>query len=40
VLAGRPDHHDTVLTEEEQKAGDRMLLCVSRSLDAELVLDR
>ncbi len=40
VLAGRPDHHDTILTEEEQKAGDRMLLCVSRSLDAELVLDR
>lgn len=39
VLAGRPDHHDIVLTEEEQKAGDRMLLCVSRSLDAELVLD-
>jgi vanillate O-demethylase ferredoxin subunit len=40
VLAGRPDHHDVLLTEEEQKAGDRMLLCVSRSLDAELVLDR
>ena len=40
VLAGRPDHHDILLTEEEQKAGDRMLLCVSRSLDAELVLDR
>jgi vanillate O-demethylase ferredoxin subunit len=39
VLAGRPDHHDAILTEEEQKAGDRMLLCVSRSLDAELVLD-
>jgi vanillate monooxygenase ferredoxin subunit len=39
VLAGRPDHHDVILTEEEQKAGDRMLLCVSRSLDAELVLD-
>jgi vanillate O-demethylase ferredoxin subunit len=39
VLAGRPDHRDMMLTEEEQKAGDRMLLCVSRSLDAELVLD-
>jgi vanillate monooxygenase ferredoxin subunit len=39
VLAGRPDHRDLMLTEEEQKAGDRMLLCVSRSLDAELVLD-
>jgi len=40
VLAGRPYHLDIILTEEEQKAGDRMLLCVSRSLDAELVLDR
>jgi vanillate O-demethylase ferredoxin subunit len=39
VLVGRPAHHDVILTEEEQKAGDRMLLCVSRSLDAELVLD-
>ena len=39
VLGGRPDHRDIVLTEEERKAGDRMLLCVSRSLDAELVLD-
>ena len=39
VLAGRPDHHDAILTEEERKAGDRMLLCVSRSRDAELVLD-
>ncbi|SOE97122.1 vanillate O-demethylase ferredoxin subunit [Burkholderia sp. D7] len=39
VLAGRPDHRDMMLTEEEQRAGDRMLICVSRSLDAELVLD-
>jgi vanillate O-demethylase ferredoxin subunit len=39
VLAGRPDHRDMLLTEEEQQAGDRMLLCVSRSLDPELVLD-
>jgi vanillate O-demethylase ferredoxin subunit len=39
VLVGRPDHRDLMLTEEEQKTGDRMLLCVSRSLDAELVLD-
>jgi vanillate O-demethylase ferredoxin subunit len=28
-----------LLTEEEQLAGDQMLLCVSRSHDAELVLD-
>jgi vanillate monooxygenase ferredoxin subunit len=39
VLTGRPDHRDLMLTDEEQKAGDRMLLCVSRSLDDELVLD-
>jgi vanillate O-demethylase ferredoxin subunit len=39
VLAGRPDHRDMLLTEEEQLAGDQMLLCVSRSHDAELVLD-
>jgi vanillate monooxygenase ferredoxin subunit len=39
VLAGRPDHRDMLLTDEEQQAGDRMLLCVSRCLDQELVLD-
>lgn len=39
VLSGRPDHRDMLLTEEEQQAGDRMLLCVSRCLDQDLVLD-
>lgn len=39
VLAGRPDHRDMLLTEEEQQGGDRILLCVSRCLDQELVLD-
>jgi vanillate monooxygenase ferredoxin subunit len=39
VLAGRPDHRDMLLTEEEQQAGDRILLCVSGCLDQELVLD-
>ncbi|WIX98022.1 PDR/VanB family oxidoreductase [Amycolatopsis mongoliensis] len=39
VLDGRPDHRDSVLTEEEQAAGDRILPCVSRSLTARLVLD-
>jgi vanillate monooxygenase ferredoxin subunit len=39
VVAGRPDHRDLILTEEEQKMGDRILVCVSRSLDPELVLD-
>lgn len=39
VLDGRPDHRDSVLTEEEQSAGDRILPCVSRSLTRQLVLD-
>ncbi|MFD0391531.1 flavin reductase family protein [Tistrella bauzanensis] len=39
VLAGRPDHRDQYLLDDEKAAGDRMTLCVSRSLDARLVLD-
>ncbi len=39
VLAGRPDHRDSLLSEEEQEAGDVVLVCVSRSLDDVLVLD-
>jgi ferredoxin-NADP reductase len=39
VVAGRPCHRDSVLTAAEQAAGDRMMICVSRSLDARLVLD-
>ncbi|MGI5224713.1 PDR/VanB family oxidoreductase [Actinoallomurus sp. CA-142502] len=39
VLDGRPDHRDSVLTEEEQAAGDRILPCVSRSRTPQLVLD-
>ncbi|AGP52017.1 PDR/VanB family oxidoreductase [Streptomyces rapamycinicus] len=39
VLEGRPDHRDSVLTEEERAAGDRILPCVSRSLTPQLVLD-
>jgi ferredoxin-NADP reductase len=39
VLGGRPDHRDSVLTQEEQAAGDRILPCVSRSRTPELVLD-
>jgi vanillate monooxygenase ferredoxin subunit len=38
VVAGRPDHRDMLLTEEEQQEG-KILLCVSRCLDDELVLD-
>lgn len=39
VLAGVPDHHDSVLTEEEHAAGDSMTVCVSRSRTPKLVLD-
>lgn len=39
VLEGEPDHRDSVLTEEEQKANDCMMVCVSRSCSKRLVLD-
>lgn len=39
VVAGVPDHRDSVLTAEEQAAGDRILPCVSRARSSRLVLD-
>ncbi|GAA3905349.1 PDR/VanB family oxidoreductase [Streptomyces lacrimifluminis] len=39
VLDGKPDHRDSLLTEDEQAAGDTMLICVSRSYGGRLVLD-
>jgi ferredoxin-NADP reductase len=39
VLAGRPDHRDSLLDDDEQAAGDCMYPCVSRSLSDRLVLD-
>jgi ferredoxin-NADP reductase len=39
VLAGRPDHRDSLLADDEQAAGDCIYPCVSRSLDDRLVLD-
>jgi ferredoxin len=39
VLDGEPDHLDSVLTQEERKANDCMMICVSRSCGARLVLD-
>lgn len=38
VLAGSPDHRDTLLTETPRAEG-RMLLCVSRADGGRLVLD-
>jgi ferredoxin-NADP reductase len=39
VLEGEPDHRDSVLNEEERRAGDCMMICVSRSCSERLVLD-
>jgi len=39
VLAGRPDHRDSLLDEAERAAGQVFLPCCSRSLDPSLTLD-
>lgn len=39
VLDGEPDHLDSVLSEAERRANDCMMICVSRSCGARLVLD-
>ena len=39
VLAGVPDHRDSVLTPKEQAANDFMMICVSRCRTGPLVLD-
>ena len=39
VIAGTPDHRDSFLSDKERKAGDRILLCVSRAKSGQLVLD-
>lgn len=39
VLAGEPDHRDSILDDGEREAGDCMFVCVSRSRSARLVLD-
>ncbi|ROO85279.1 ferredoxin-NADP reductase [Actinocorallia herbida] len=39
VLGGTPDHRDSLLTEDEQAAGDVIFPCVSRARSAKLVLD-
>jgi tetrachlorobenzoquinone reductase len=39
VLEGTPDHRDSVLSAAERKKNDVMMICVSRALSANLVLD-
>jgi cytochrome P450/ferredoxin-NADP reductase len=39
VVAGTPDHRDSVLNEEERGAGNTMMICVSRSCTPRLVVD-
>ena len=39
VLEGEPDHRDVFLTDEEKRACDRMLLCVSRARSPRITLD-
>lgn len=39
VLAGTPDHRDSILTDAERTSGDIILTCVSRSHTDTLVLD-
>lgn len=39
VLAGCPEHRDSVLTQSERNAGNVMMICVSGAKSATLVLD-
>lgn len=39
VLAGTPEHRDSVLSEDERKAGHSMMICVGRCASDRLVLD-
>ncbi|WP_257015243.1 PDR/VanB family oxidoreductase [Rhodococcus sp. ACS1] len=39
VLAGRPEHHDELLSPEERAEGATMMICVGRSKTPRLVLD-
>ena len=39
VLEGTPEHHDHYLSETEKASGKSMMICVSRAITPELVLD-
>ena len=40
VIGGIPEHRDSILSPEEQAANDVMMICVSRAVTDELVIDR
>lgn len=39
ILAGQPDHRDSVLSDEQRRASSSMMICVSRARSRQLVLD-
>jgi ferredoxin len=39
VIAGEPDHHDSILTEAERRSSKTMMICCSGSKGPRLVLD-
>ncbi|MBX7021080.1 2Fe-2S iron-sulfur cluster binding domain-containing protein, partial [Providencia rettgeri] len=39
VIAGLPEHRDFVLSEQARQLNETMMICVSRAVSAELVLD-
>ncbi|WP_433215916.1 2Fe-2S iron-sulfur cluster-binding protein [Microtetraspora malaysiensis] len=39
VLAGTPEHRDSLLTPEERESGRTMMICVGRAASPKLVLD-
>jgi ferredoxin-NADP reductase len=39
VISGLPEHRDFVLSDEERQLNETMMICVSRALSSELVLD-
>lgn len=39
VISGIPEHRDFVLSEEERELNETMMICVSRAISSELVLD-
>jgi ferredoxin-NADP reductase len=39
VLEGQPEHHDSLLSDDERERSDTMMICVGRSRSSRLVLD-